>query len=81
MKAGAELVDLVEHHHGIARSRLADRLDDVSRQRADIGAPMASDLRLVVHAAEAQADELAPGRARDALSERGLAHARRPDEA
>ena len=81
VKAGAELVDLVEHHHGIARAGLADRLDDVARQRADIGAPMAADLRLVVHAAEAQAHEFAPGRARDALAERGLADARRSDEA
>ncbi len=31
LKARAELVDLVEHHHRVARSRLADRLDDVAR--------------------------------------------------
>src|SRR5262249_37943973 len=42
VEADAELVDLVEHHQGIARSGLADRLDDVARQRADIGTPMAS---------------------------------------
>src|SRR5205823_3670768 len=70
-----------EHHHGIARSGLADRLDDVARQRADIGAPVPSDLGFVVHAAEAEADELTAGRPRDALPERGLTHARRPDEA
>src|SRR5262249_61338070 len=77
----AELVDLVEHHHRIARSHLADRLDDVARQRADIGAPMPSDLGLVVQAAEAQPHELAAGCPRNALPERGLAHAWRPDEA
>ena len=81
VEADAELVDLVEHHHGIARSGLADRLDDVARQRADIGAPVPSDLGFVVHAAEAEADELTAGRPRDALPERGLTHARRPDEA
>ena len=48
------------------RAGLADALDDVARQRADVGAPVAADLGLVVDAAEACAHELAPGRARDA---------------
>ena len=52
LDAGAELVDLVEHHDAVARAGLADRLDDVARQRADIGAAMAADFRLVMHAAE-----------------------------
>ena len=77
----AELVDLVQHHHAVARAGLADRLDDVAGQRADIGAPVAADLRLVVHAAEADAHELAVHRARDRLAERGLADAGRADEA
>ncbi len=81
MNAGAELVDLVEHHHAVARARLADRLDDVAGQRADIGAPVAADFRLVVDAAEADAHELAAHGARDRLAERGLADAGRPDEA
>ena len=42
---------------------------------------MAADLGLVAHAAQAHADELAAGRLRDRLAERGLAHAGRPDEA
>src|SRR5262245_55756069 len=42
---------------------------------------MPSNLSLVMQAAEAQPHELAAGRPRDALPERGLAHARRPDEA
>ena len=79
--ARAELVDLVEHHHAVARPGLAHALDDVARQRADVGAPVAADLRLVVHAAQAHAHELAPGRLRDALAERGLADAGRADEA
>ena len=80
VEAGAELVDLVEHHHRIARAGLADRLDDVARQGADIGAPMPPDLGFVVHAAEAQPNEFAAGRLGDALPERGLADARRADE-
>jgi uncharacterized membrane protein HdeD (DUF308 family) len=51
--AGTELVDLVEHHDAIARSRLADCLDDVTRQRADISAATATDFCFVVHATEA----------------------------
>src|SRR5262249_60371874 len=69
------------HQRGIVRSGFADRLDDVARQRADIGAPMASDLGFGVPAAEAQANEFAAGGARDTLPERGLAYARRADEA
>ncbi len=41
----AHLVDFVEHHHAIARAGLADRLDDIARHRADIGAAMAADFR------------------------------------
>jgi hypothetical protein len=79
--AHAELVDLVQHHHAVARAGLADVLDDVARQRADVRAAMAADLGLVVHAAEAHADELAAGCLGDALAERRLAHAGRADEA
>ena len=50
-------------------------------QRADVRAPVAADLGLVVHAAEARAHELETERARDALAERGLADAGRTDEA
>ena len=42
---------------------------------------MAADFRLVVHAAEADADEFAVHGARDRLAERGLADAGRTDEA
>ncbi len=81
MDASAELVDLVEHHHAVARAGLADRLDDVAGQRADIGAPVAADFRLVVDAAERHAHELPVHGARDRLAERGLADAGRTDEA
>ena len=81
VEPGTELVQLVEHEHRVAGARLADALDDVAGQRADVGAPVAADLGLVVDAAEAGAHELAPGRARDALAERGLADAGRADEA
>ena len=59
---GAELVDFVEHQHAVTRADLAQALDDVAGQRADLGAAVAADLGLVVNATEADARELAAGR-------------------
>ena len=56
-------------------------LQHLARQRADVGAAVAADLGLVAHAAERHAHELAVGRARDRLAERGLADAGRADQA
>ncbi len=77
---GADLVDLVEQDHRVHRAGVAQGADDPSRQGADVGAAVAADLRLVVQAAEADADELAPERAGDRLADRGLAGARRADQ-
>ena len=68
LDAAPHLVDLVQHHHAVPRAGLADALDDVARQRADIGAPMAADLRLVVDAAERDAREGPPHGAGDGLA-------------
>ena len=76
-----QLVDLVEHEDRVVRARLLHALDEAAGQRADVGAPVAADLGLVAHAAERDADELAPQRARDRAAERRLADAGRPDEA
>ena len=65
----ADLVDLVEHEHRVVRAGGLDALDDPAGQRADVGAPVAADLRLVVDAAEAHAGELAAHRLRDALAQ------------
>src|SRR5690606_10345033 len=54
---------------------------DLPGQRTDVGPPMPADLGLVAHAAEADADEIATGGARDRLAERGLADAGRAHEA
>ena len=79
-EVGAHLVDLVDHHHRVHRAGVADRPHDHARHRADVGAPVAADLRLVAHAAHRDAGELAPQRAGDRLAQRGLAHAGRADE-
>ena len=77
----AELVDLVEQEQRIAGPRLLQVRDDLARQRADIGAAVAADLGLVAHAAQRLASELAARRPGDRAAERGLADARRPDQA
>ncbi len=58
------------------RLGVAQRADDRARHGADVGAPVAADLRLVAHAADRHADELAPERAGDRLAERRLPDAR-----
>ena len=76
-----DLVDLVHHEDGVDGRRLLHALDDLPGERADVRAPVTADRRLVVHAAERDAVELAPERPRDAAAERRLADAGRPDEA
>ena len=80
-EVGAQLVDLVEHHHGIDGGRLLHRLDDPPRERADVGAAMPADLGLVADAAQREPHELAVGGASDGLAQRRLAHAGRSDQA
>jgi len=79
--AGAELVELVQHEHGVALTRTAQPADDVAGQGTDIGPPMAADLGLVVHPAQRRAHERAPHGAGNALAQRGLADAGRAHEA
>src|ERR1700726_820361 len=81
MKSSAQLVHLVQHHHGIAGAGLVDRLNDVAGQRTHIGPPVPAYLALIVNAAKAQPDEFAVGGAGNALTKRSLADARRADEA
>ena len=80
-EVAAQLVDLVEHDHRVVGFGAANALDDLARQRADVGAAMAANLGLVVHAAQRDALELAAQRARDRTAQAGFAHARRPDKA
>ena len=74
---GADLVDLVEQHDRVHRAGLLDGPHDAAGQRADVRAPVATDLGLVADAAERDADELAAHGAGHRLAERGLADAGR----
>ena len=77
----AELVDLIEQEQRVRRPRLLDVRNDLAGKRADVGAPVAADFRLVADAAQRLANELAARGSRDRAAERRLADAGRADEA
>ncbi len=77
----AHLVDLIQEDQRVGGLGLLKRLDDLAGHRPDIGPPVAADLGFVAHAAKADADELTPRGFRHAAPKRGLADARRADEA
>src|SRR5690606_42163972 len=77
----AHLVDFVEQEERVVLAHLLERLDDLARHGADIGAAVTADLGFVTDATERHAHELAAGRLGDRLAQRGLADARRTDEA
>ena len=80
-KIHRHLVDFVEQIEGVADTRLRQVLDDLPRKRPNVRAPVATDLRLVPHAPQRHAHELAIGGARDRASDGRLAHPRWPDQA
>ena len=65
---------------GIHRPRVAQCADQPPRQRADVGAAVATDFGLVAHAAERHADELPPSGTRDRFADGRLAGSRRSDQ-
>ena len=81
LEVGGELVDLVQDDDRIGRAGAQEAVQDPARKGAHVGFPVAADLRLVVHAAEGDADVLAPEGPCHALSEAGLAHAGRAVQA
>ena len=76
----AELVDLVQDEDRVLRFGAAQPLNDLARQRADVGAPVTANLGLVAHAAERHAHELAAERIGNGLGERRLADPRRAEK-
>ena len=49
---GGHLVDLVQHEHRVAHAGFLHHLDNLARQRADVGAPMAANFGFIPHAAQ-----------------------------
>ena len=76
-----DFVDFVEHEDWIFGLRTPNALNDLPRQRADVGAPMSANFRFIVHAAKRQAHELAAQRAGNRFAQRGLPYSGRSDEA
>ncbi len=79
-EVGADLVDLVDHHHRILGAGVTQRANDRPRHRADIGAPVPADFGFVAHPSDREAHEFAAHRACDRLPERRFPDARRSDE-
>ena len=64
-----DLVDLVEHDDGVHGAGLVQGRHEATGLRADVGAPVAADLGLVVHAAERDTHEAASEGARHGFAE------------
>src|SRR5712692_3447044 len=79
-KIGADLVDLVEHENRIASAGAAQLLNDSSRHRTDVSAPVSANFRFVAHSAETDSDKLAAERVSDGLTKTGFADAGRPEK-
>ena len=75
-----DLVDLVQQEQRVAHAHLGQVLQDLARHGTDVGAAVAADLGLVMHATQCHAHVLAAGGPCNGLAQRGLAHARRADE-
>src|SRR5450756_2811851 len=76
----SELVDLVQHEHGVIGPGLAHPLDYPAGQRDSVCAAVPPYLSLVPDAAERYPVELPSKGARDRLAERGLPDAGRADK-
>ena len=76
----AEFVDFVKQQHRIHRSGFLHHLDDLSGQRADVGATMTANLSFVTDAAQRKAHKLSASCARNRFSQTRLADSRRADK-
>ena len=75
-----QLIHFVEHHDRIGNTALLDPVHDPAGHRSDISPAVAADIRLIPHAAEADADIFPVQRFRNALSDTCLAGARCADK-
>src|SRR5678816_1266831 len=80
METGAELVDLIQHKDGILCAGLANSLDNIPGERANVSAAVPPNLRFVVDTAKTLAHEFPVHGPGDALPEGRLSDAGRADE-
>ena len=79
-KIGAELIDFVEQQNWIHRARFLHHLNDLTGQRANIGAAMPSNFGFVTDASQAEPHELSARSPGDRFTQAGLADSRRTNE-
>ncbi len=75
-EVGAKFIDFVKQENRINCPGLLHHLNDLARQRADVGATMAANLCFVTHAAERQAHKLPAGSPSDGFTEARFANSR-----
>ena len=80
LEGHAQLVHFIEEEDGVLGSRLLHALDDATRHRAHVSAPVAADVGLVPGAAQGDADVGTAQGPGDRLGDRRLAHARGAQE-
>src|SRR5262249_28281255 len=78
---GAHLVHFIEHEDRIDGFGTPQRLNDPTGQRADVRSAVATNLRFIVHSAQADVNELAPHGSGNRLSQGRFADAWWSDEA
>src|SRR3989442_15457335 len=79
-KISSELVDFIKQQNRIHSSGFLHHLNDLSGQRANVGATMATNLSFITDAAQREAHELPSGGSGDRFSETCLTDSRRPYE-
>ncbi|EAQ13717.1 hypothetical protein RB2654_03349 [Maritimibacter alkaliphilus HTCC2654] len=75
------LVDFIEQDERVRGLGLFQRLNDLAGHRADIGPAVTANFAFVTHAAQRDANELAPRGLGDRFAQRRLTDTRRTDEA
>src|SRR3972149_10706670 len=75
-KISRHLIDLIHQKDRIAGAGLLHDLDDLPRERADIGATMAPNLRLIPDSPQGDPDKLPSRRPGDGTAQGSLANAR-----
>ena len=76
----SDFIHLVQQDHGIYRSCLPNRFNDLAGHGSYVGAAVSSDLSLVVHAAQRDACKFPSRGSGDGLRHRGLSRSRRANE-
>ena len=77
----AHFLHFIQHEHRVPGPCFLHHLENLSGKRADVGAPVAADLRLIANAPQRESHKLTAGGAGNGHPERGFPHSGRADEA